>query len=268
MAASAGHHIPGTPYNWRHGWEPRNRATAVKYRKLHLFEGGGKGKLGHYRPDRTEKKAPADPLARVNLEQASDDQIADLFGTHADKPDVVDRLIAEMDRRDRKDRNRDTYEPVGDEPTEQDRRIAELVASGHDYRDAYADAYGLDRAEMDRQERAAAVDVHRAAGETRDETVRQLYREEVHAQWLAAEEATRGNLLSKRGQRSGVDPRELFSGPASRARAYASEELKRWWQDHPRQTATEFRADLLGRAADKAQAQNIRSGGGGREFGL
>lgn len=33
MAGAGGHHVPGTPYSWRHGWEPLNVTTAIKYRK-------------------------------------------------------------------------------------------------------------------------------------------------------------------------------------------------------------------------------------------
>lgn len=36
-AAIGGRHVPGTPYNWRHGWEPLNAATAARYGKP--FEG-------------------------------------------------------------------------------------------------------------------------------------------------------------------------------------------------------------------------------------
>jgi hypothetical protein len=31
--AVGGHHVPGTPYNWRHEWEPRNAETARRYGK-------------------------------------------------------------------------------------------------------------------------------------------------------------------------------------------------------------------------------------------
>lgn len=51
-----------------------------------------------------------------------------------------------------------------------------------------------------------------------------------HAQYERAVAELRGELLSPRGRAEHVDPYSLFMGPASRARAYASEELWEWWQ--------------------------------------
>ena len=51
-----------------------------------------------------------------------------------------------------------------------------------------------------------------------------------HAQYERAVAELRGELLSPRGRAEHIDPYSLFMGPASRARAYASEELWEWWQ--------------------------------------
>lgn len=51
-------------------------------------------------------------------------------------------------------------------------------------------------------------------------------------------------------------------------RLNASEELKRWWQDHPRRTWTECRADMLGRDSDRQAANRARGQGNDRDFGL
>lgn len=59
-------------------------------------------------------------------------------------------------------------------------------------------------------------------------TVRQLradYDEYCYERYLAAEEATRGHLLNKRGRLRGVDPFTLLSGNAQRVKAYGSQEL-------------------------------------------
>lgn len=72
------------------------------------------------------------------------------------------------------------------------------------------------------------------------------YADWVHVQYLAAEEATRGNLLSPAGLKAGVPERSLWSGNARTARAYASEELLRWWQEHPRLTQVEWLYQELG----------------------
>lgn len=78
---------------------------------------------------------------------------------------------------------------------------------------------------------------------------RNLAREEydrwVWAQYLQAEEATRGALLNKRGRKAQVDAVSLFSGHTARAWAYASEELREWWYYHPRMTFESFERQHL-----------------------
>jgi hypothetical protein len=64
--------------------------------------------------------------------------------------------------------------------------------------------------------------------------------EEIDRRWLEAEAATRGVMLNKTGKAAGIDERSLFTGPESRARRYASEELLNHWQSHPRPTAAYF----------------------------
>jgi hypothetical protein len=64
--------------------------------------------------------------------------------------------------------------------------------------------------------------------------------EEVDRRWEEAEKATRGNMLNKAGRAAGIDERSLFTGPESRARRYASEELLNHWQSHPRPTSAYF----------------------------
>jgi hypothetical protein len=47
-------------------------------------------------------------------------------------------------------------------------------------------------------------------------------------------------MLNRAGQAAGIDERSLFTGPESRARRYASEELLNHRQSHPRPTAAYF----------------------------
>lgn len=61
-----------------------------------------------------------------------------------------------------------------------------------------------------------------------------------HAQYERAVAELRGELLNRRGQQNHVDPYSLFMGPASRARAYASEELIDWWTRNRRWTVEEY----------------------------
>lgn len=69
---------------------------------------------------------------------------------------------------------------------------------------------------------------------------REAYDEALVAAYVAAEEGTNGKLLNERGRRAGVDAITLFMGPEIPAHAYASEELRDWWQRHPRVTFEDF----------------------------
>lgn len=78
----------------------------------------------------------------------------------------------------------------------------------------------------------------------RQRAIRAAIREEwflgIHADYLAAENETRGNLLSRDGIAAGVDPISLWSGRLDRAYRYASEELRAFWDRRPRITVTEY----------------------------
>lgn len=231
---------------------------------------------------------PAEILAALDLSTLSDDEVFEQWRIHADDPDVVALLAAELERRDEASAALPAAEEIplptplpadvwpapavedwshlDDELTPEQARVEELVAAGVDYASAYADVYGVDEEEMLRQERAALVDEHRRPGQTREQALRGMYEEYVYLQWLGAEEATRGHLLSPAGEAAGIEVLSLFSGPAARARKYASEDLLRWWADHGRMTFTEYRAMVLGRDSDRAAAAEIRAGRNGRDF--
>lgn len=76
------------------------------------------------------------------------------------------------------------------------------------------------------------------------ELAREQYKLWVTQQWTAAEQATSGFLLTPEGQRAGIDPQSLFSGPRARAERWASEELKRWWDTHGRMTFEDYTAAI------------------------
>jgi hypothetical protein len=212
------------------------------------------------------------PLDGVDLDALSDDELYRWWNAYPNRAEVVAAIRTELDRRDAVAATASAAPLLADDDVEltaEQRRIEELIAAGWDYLDAYAEVYGADPADLARQERTAAVDADRRAGETREQAVRRAYDEWVHVQLVAAEQATRGYLLTREGQAAGIDPVSLFSGPAARARKWASEELKRWWADgNPRLTFTEFRAQLLDRDTDQRAAERIRGQGNGRDFGL
>ncbi|MFK0217938.1 phage minor capsid protein [Streptomyces vinaceus] len=90
------------------------------------------------------------------------------------------------------------------------------------------------------------------------EEIREMYREHVYLQVLAAEDYTRGFMLNRKARAAGVDPFSLFSGPAHVAYARASEDLIRFWEEvSPRVTLTEFTEQVTGArtaAGDTARA--------------
>lgn len=92
-------------------------------------------------------------------------------------------------------------------------------------------------AEAARRDRAEAARKARAA-------VRAEWAEGAHAQYLAAEAATNGYLLSREGQAAGIDPWALWAGPERVAMRYASEELREFWQTTPRLTVSAYRQQL------------------------
>jgi hypothetical protein len=70
--------------------------------------------------------------------------------------------------------------------------------------------------------------------------VRAEFEDYREAAYERAHEQCNGVLLNARGERAGIDPCSLFIGPQARALAYASEELRDYWQQHPRLTYEAF----------------------------
>jgi hypothetical protein len=225
-------------------------------------------------------RASVDPLAGVKLEGIGARWLDHYAREHADRPDVLDRLNAERARRVRtaagseaaadapalKGTRARAWTPEDEADTPEQRRVTELVASGRPWMEAYAEAFNLDFDDLTRQARNAAVDANRSRGETREDTIRRMYREYTSVAWMAAEAATRGHMLNKAGKAAGIDPVSLFSGPVTRARKYGSEDLLRWFADNGRQTYTEFRAQLLGRDADRRAAETTKRQSNGKDF--
>jgi hypothetical protein len=73
---------------------------------------------------------------------------------------------------------------------------------------------------------------------------RQAWESAAHAQYLQADEVCRGNLVNRRGCAARVTDWSLWSGPASRALRYATEELREFWYTHPRVTVEAYRRQL------------------------
>ncbi|MEF3114494.1 phage minor capsid protein [Streptomyces chrestomyceticus] len=121
--------------------------------------------------------------------------------------------------------------------------------------DRYAGMSATERWIAEREDAAAA----QRTAYTREQ-IRAMYQEHVAAQWLEAETELRGHLLNRRAEAAGVDPRTLFTGPSHVAYARASEDLIRWWQDHPRTTLAEYTEQITGvRGAAAQTARQARN---------
>lgn len=94
--------------------------------------------------------------------------------------------------------------------------------------------------ELTRRERQEAG--YRGTGYTRAE-LRARYEEYVDREWMAAEEYSNGFMVNDDGRRAGVTARGLFTGSEARAYRYATDEVKYYWQDHPRLSFDGFIGD-------------------------
>lgn len=66
------------------------------------------------------------------------------------------------------------------------------------------------------------------------------FRSHLENEWLQAERSTAGVMLNRAGRDAGIDERSLFTGPESRVQKYASPELRRYFENHPRVSRSEF----------------------------
>jgi hypothetical protein len=107
---------------------------------------------------------------------------------------------------------------------------------GDSYREERARAQVLH--EMQRRDDEAKAKGNRAAARYS----RQLEQADaVEASYIAAENATRGNMLNRKGRAHDINPRALITGREDTFRRYASDELMEYYATHHRPTAAAFR---------------------------
>lgn len=233
-------------------------------------------------PKRTRTKPTPTPVdeidkewhrARRRLRRASDSDLSDLFSwavrlAYTDEA-RASRILDELEVEER--RRKATAEPTAEE-RRRSRRVDQLVSTGWDYVEAWADVHGQDPETMRREERMAEVRRRqRAHGGRAEKIMREMWAEETAVRWLAAHEACNGHLLNTAGRAAAtrgrrVDGLSLFGGPAATARKYASDELKQWWEQHGgRRPYAQWRAELVG---DKRTAEAHRLAGSGRDYGV
>jgi hypothetical protein len=163
---------------------------------------------------------------------------------------------------------------LGDDPAAQDQIMATL-----DWRaqvEAARDAELAEHAQRQQAEREAREQAWQEAREREDpspltnpvrrpirrltpeQSCREEYDSHLATVYEVAETDCRGQLLNRTGLAKGIDPQTLFTGPASRVRAYASEELRTWFGRHGRITYVEWKYQWLGRDSDRAAARTAR----------
>jgi len=135
--------------------------------------------------------------------------------------------------------------------------MARLVEEeGYGWEQAAAEVQGRS---IESIRREAYLAEHRSASDRRSftEVAREQYKLYVARAYEQAEDATRGYLITNEARARGVDPESLFSGPRARAERWASEELKRWWDEYGRLTFEDFVAEIeSGRGTDAGRDYN------------
>jgi hypothetical protein len=183
------------------------------------------------------------PAATVDW---SDDELMRAFGELQHDPAAQEQILATLDWRDELDRQRDA-------------EIAAEIAAEEQRR--RRDREDQERAWLAAEEDASPLTnpARRVARKLSPEQVcREEYDAHTYSAYLEAETACRGHLLTREAIAKGVHPLTLFSGPAVRARKYASEELRTWWARNGRITYAEWKYLWFGRESDKQGARTAR----------
>lgn len=209
------------------------------------------------KPKRTPRPLPPDPIDwnTRELRGASDEQLGDALtrAFEADHPNT-DRIAAEMDRRDsapyreqeRRDKRNEAARVKRQAAAEaQHDRVNKLITDGWDPREAVAEVTGLSVDRQLRAELTARLRSEGTPGKTLDQMIGHRFEQERARNYVDAEDATRGHMLTPQGEARGVDPWALFHGPEARARKWASPELKEWWDQTGRLTLGDYKQQLL-----------------------
>lgn len=263
-SASVTDHRPVTEqsYEWRHGWVPLTMRAALL--KAHGNRDAAAALLGEARERRRRRRAARGPVAgppiprtvtgeRARWAGLDDDALAAAMGA-ADDADL-DSLVKELDRRDRAARKAEAARArrAAARHARDARRSAEFEAAcdaGEDAAAAYARIWGIDEERVRRAEVSESLRSAGYKGKGIDQLVRHAFRDHVDQAHADAEDVCRGALLTGEGlaleAKGKLRPRDLFTGPESRARKYASRELLDYWQTNGRLTVADFRASVLG----------------------
>lgn len=173
------------------------------------------------------------PAASVDM---TDEQLMTQVGQLHHDPAAQEQILETLQHREDADRARD----------------AELAAEIDQQRQADTEPDLIEQAHTDENPLTNPTHRLQARRLTAEQAAREEYDSYVVTSYLAAEDVCRGELLNRAGTAAGIDPTSLFSGPASRVRKYASEELRSWFAQNGRYTYRSWRWHALGRDSDRA----------------
>lgn len=196
-----------------------------------------------------------DEFVRPNCDWMDDELLDAAYEDTYGDPLAQEAIIAEMDARDREKAAARARAEAETRAAEQ-ARLAAIAA--WEAEEARLDAERvIDPWEKAAQQQADADDPilnpARRRSTTAEQECRRAYEEYNEVSYLEAEAACNGRLLNRQGQAKGVSARSLFEGSHSRANAYASDELKAYWNlTRPRLSYSAFRGQAFGWASDRA----------------
>ncbi|GAA3890480.1 hypothetical protein GCM10022243_64210 [Saccharothrix violaceirubra] len=265
LQAEIREHVDATGLNRKRHREQLNlghgTATAARARRAAVADQVAEGTAEQARLDavaaeqaarRERERLAAEQAERQRLAVMTDDELAAHLAEVADDDAAVEAVLAEMDRRDAEaeqdqgeqlDEHQDAED---DDPhAEQWAQVDRLVAEGYDYQQAYAEAFEVDLERLRRDDAIARLRADGFTGRGFDELARAAYAKALDEQYLAAEAATNGYMVTNEGRRAQIDPRNLWRQNETYARKWASDELKEWWDANGRLTFDQFREELL-----------------------
>jgi hypothetical protein len=192
-----------------------------------------------------------------HFEEMTDDELAAEY--NRSEGSRTDAIVSELDRRDQRDadaaaqakaeRVSALYAERPKTEADQNRVYQSLVNEGENPEDAWAHAHGTNPEAMQKQSVIQDLRAQGHKGSGFDALTAAAHKDDIRRRTVMAENATNGYMLSPAGKKAGVDPYSLFTGPESRARKYASPELKEWFDQNGRPTVADLRASMMGQKA-------------------
>jgi hypothetical protein len=192
-------------------------------------------------------KTVADSLTLQSTADLTDDELNDLIVKYADSdPEAMDKVLDIIDERDAI-RARNAAFDAAEEAREAAAREA-------------ANDWGTIPEEF---VTTPAISPSRSAARnlTPDERVAEDFFAYVQVQYSKALNDLNGVFLNDLGKAQGINSESLFTGSATRARKYASEELIAWWEDNGRHNKGSFRYGALKRPRDRHYLDTLRAEG-------